>query len=142
MPENNLQIDAAERIERYSKFQIQWHLKFWRIKGILICTQSLNDLPFGVLHLSDQVCGQRFTLRRGDISLRDSDTVRWRSCRRPQILGPICDLFVNGHFTHGVLGPIARTIFSRHFTDIFLSNFNKACSRHQIDALNSYDWVH
>ena len=90
MPENNLQIDAAERIERYSKFQIQWHLKFWRIKGILICTQSLNDLPFGVLHLSDQVRGQRFTLRRGDLSLRDSDTARSRSCRRPQILGPIC----------------------------------------------------
>ena len=75
MPENNLQIDAAERIERYSKFQIQWHLKFWRIKGILICTQSLNDLPFGVLHLSDQVRGQRFTLRRGDLSPRDGALV-------------------------------------------------------------------
>ena len=75
MPENNLQIDAAERIERYSKFQIQWHLKFWRIKGILICTQSLNDLPFGVYHLSDQVRVQRFTLRRGDLSPGDGALV-------------------------------------------------------------------
>ena len=137
MPENNLQIDAAERIERYSKFQIQWHLKFWRIKGILICTQSLNDLPFGVLQLSDQVRVQRFTLRRGDLSPRDGALVAARKS-----LGQFA-VFLSTVILHMVSLDQLAVQFSLVISRIFfLSNYNKACSRHQIDALNSNDWVH